>query len=347
MAGNFDLSELNASLRMNRRKSVDNQGVNDFDNEVVENFRTTQSQSEFLFAIDQMRLPNGGYSVDREVDTPASASLSSSTNRKSSRKVGRDTLTGMEDSSSRRSFFNTSLSEREVESREHRGAREVRKQATPKFTNKSSHATSRSGSKSYQGNEIFGLISQAGQSSRQDELKMEDMGSNGRNTDASNGMNGDQDGDIDKYREKQIDIDNDYENDPPSGQTEYLESPVSDLIEAYARSKETKKEREKEKEKESPTVSLEYALEGVMKRSSTAPLISKVRKNSKQLAENEEKLMLLRESANAREKEKEKEREKDKEKLRSVSERSSATSSSANSLINSPYQAVSRSAQLR
>ena len=343
MAGNFDLSELNASLRMNRRKPVGNQGVNDFDNEVVENFRTTQSQSEFLFAIDQMRLPNGGYSVDRKVDTPASASLSSSTNRKSSRKVGRDTLTGMEDSSSRRSFFNTSLSEREVESREHRGAREVRKQATPKFTNKSSGATSRSGSKSYQGNEIFGLISQAGQSSRQDELKMEDMGSNGRNTDASNGMNDDQDGDIDKYREKQIDIDNDYENDPPSGQTEYLESPVSDLIEAYARSKETKKEREKEKE--SPTVSSEYALEGVMKRSSTAPLISKVRKNSKQLAENEEKLMLLRESANAREKEKEKEREK--EKLRSVSERSSATSSSANSLINSPYQAVSRSAQLR
>ena len=226
---------------MNRRKPG-NQGTNDFEDETAENFRTTQSNSEFLFAINQMRLPNEGHSIDRKPDAPVSVTPPFASGRKGSRKVERDGPVGTEDVGLRRSFFstNTSLAEREVENREHR-SREVRKQATPKFSSKSNGVMSR---RSFQGSEIFGLISQAGQSyghNEEREMRQEKGSSAARMMESKNSANIAYHENAIKSHGKHSDHDLDNENDLLLLSTEHPDSQGQDPSVAHTRSKEAKR----------------------------------------------------------------------------------------------------------
>lgn len=128
---------------MNRRKPASSQGDYEFGDEMVEKFRLAQSNSEFESTIDQMRLPSGGHSIDRKLD---SSSVPSSSSRRGSRAIDREKegLIGVEEIPVRQSQLGVGgpvALDRDVEVKEYR-SREVRKEATPKFSNR---ATDRSG----------------------------------------------------------------------------------------------------------------------------------------------------------------------------------------------------------
>jgi hypothetical protein len=97
---NPDLSELNTSLRMNRRKQT-NTYLNEFGSN--EDFRTTQSNSEFVASLDQIRKPHE-YSLDRKLETisPYAPSFS----RRKTKKTDKDSFEKFDDNP-RRSFLNT------------------------------------------------------------------------------------------------------------------------------------------------------------------------------------------------------------------------------------------------
>ena len=143
--GKFNLSELNTSLRMNRRHVVNRQGNDEFGEETITNFHLTQSNSEFLSTIGQMLLPSRGHSIDRKLDSPSTLV---SSNRRGSRltDVDKEGLLEFEEIvSTQRSPHSgvaiTATLDRDVEVKEYR-PREVRKEATPKFSNRASDRSS-------------------------------------------------------------------------------------------------------------------------------------------------------------------------------------------------------------
>lgn len=126
---------------MNRRHIVKSQDNDEFGDEMIKNFRLTQSNSEFVSTIGQMLLPSRGHSIDRKLDS--SSTLVSSSRRGSKfTNVDREGLLGVEEIVSMRRLPHSGVAvtaalDRDVEVKEYR-SREVRKEATPKFSNRAS-----------------------------------------------------------------------------------------------------------------------------------------------------------------------------------------------------------------
>lgn len=121
-AENSDLSELNTSLRMNRRKHTSNTYLNEFGNN--EEFRMAQSNSEFVSSLDQIRKPHE-YSLDRKLETISPYAPSPSRRKTKKEKNDKDSFEKFDDNP-RRSFLNTppGMSNEFESTREHR-SREV------------------------------------------------------------------------------------------------------------------------------------------------------------------------------------------------------------------------------
>lgn len=115
-----------------------------YPNDMIESFRITQSNSEFLSAVDQMRQPAEGHSVDRRL-------AASAVNRKGN--------ASLEDVNTGQGFRQSSLN-----SDRFRG---VRKEATPKFLSRFS-ASGSSSRTSSSGNDGCGVLTEGTETSADD-----------------------------------------------------------------------------------------------------------------------------------------------------------------------------------
>lgn len=151
--GNSDLSELNTALRMNRLERP-NSSISRMSSEKIKDlFYASQSNSEFMSAVDQIRQPIDGCSVDR---------LAPTNNRKGTVEFEKETRF----SSNGPRKFDSQDTQSPVEGfgdvgRE-RPSRKVRKEATPKFhtpSEKRNSSVSRStNGASFIGNQTYSLF---------------------------------------------------------------------------------------------------------------------------------------------------------------------------------------------
>lgn len=122
--GNSDLSELNTTLRMNRLERPAASAFRMSPDHAKDFFNASQSSSEFMSAVDLIRQPTEGCSVDRFV--PMNNKIGATDIERAARNSS---------SGSRQSDSQNVRATAEVlsEVNRERPSREVRKQATPKF----------------------------------------------------------------------------------------------------------------------------------------------------------------------------------------------------------------------
>lgn len=111
---------------MDQKKFSNSSPLGEFQGGMRETFRSDQNSREFETAVDKIRQPQEGHSVDRKVGASSSA-------RRGYTKIGKELHEALSDWSVDGLLH--PISSRADEGREHR-SREIRKEATPKFLSK-------------------------------------------------------------------------------------------------------------------------------------------------------------------------------------------------------------------